>query len=479
LPVAKILLIDDDANLREVLAFTLREQGHDVETAAAGTVAVSRLGELRPDVVITDLRMPGIDGLEVLHRVREFDPNVPVILLTAFGTIEEAVEAMRAGAHSYLTKPYDREELKVTVDQALERRRLLEENRSLRDSLRRERRQVELVHASPVMERIVATVRRIAPTDATVLLTGESGTGKEVVAEALHAQSGRWDREFVAVNCAAIPHDLMESVLFGHARGAFTGAVRDAPGLFRRADRGTIFLDEIADLPLELQTKMLRVIETGQVDPVGGPHPVEVDVRLIVATNADLSVRVAEGRFRSDLFYRINVIPIHLPPLRQRPEDIPALWEHFLARFGGTGMRSTPALIRALLRRPWPGNVRELANLCRRMVLLRDSDTLREEDLPGEDHEPAESTASATPAIGVADRALPAAGPGGHAATPSKGIFPGELPPDRLSLPELEREVIERALHLHGGNRTRAARYLGIPRHVLIYRIEKFGIRLK
>ncbi|MFH1144664.1 MAG: sigma-54 dependent transcriptional regulator, partial [Candidatus Eisenbacteria bacterium] len=379
--MAKILLVDDDANLREVLAFTLREEGHAVETAGDGAAALSMLAHLRPDVVITDLKMPGIDGMEVLRRVREFDPVLQVILLTAFGSIEDAVEAMRAGAHNYLTKPYNRDELKLTVAQALERRRLLEENRSLRDRLHEQKREIGLVYAAPAMERIVEMIRRVAPTDATVLVTGESGTGKELVAEALHAFSERWDRPFVAVNCAAIPRELIERELCGHERGAFTGAVRERKGKFRRADGGTIFLDEIADLPLDLQTRLLRVIETGQVDPVGAREPVAVDARLIAATNADLNARVADGRFRADLFYRLNVIPIRMPPLRERPEDIPALCEHFLARFGKGAVQAAPDLMRALMRRPWPGNVRELANLCRRMVLLRSSGTLAEEDL--------------------------------------------------------------------------------------------------
>jgi len=466
--MAKILLIDDDASLREVLSFALREQGHEVHAAEDGAEGLALLARVRPDAVITDLKMPGIDGMEVLRGAREIDEAVPVILLTAFGSIEQAVEAMRAGAFSYLTKPYNREELKLAVAQALERQRLMRENRSLRDRLREHTRSLELIHASPAMERVVATVHRIAPTDATVLITGESGTGKEVVAHALHASSDRWDGPFVVVNCGAIPRDLVESELFGHERGAFTGAVREKEGKFRRADRGTILLDEIADLPPEVQTKLLRVIETRQVDPVGGVHPLAVDVRIIAATNADLAERVADGRFRADLFYRLNVIPIHVPPLRERPEDVPALWEHFQERFGGKGIRSTPGLIRALMRRPWPGNVRELANLCRRLVLLRGSDLLSEADL-------AEATGERE---GREPEGVEPAGEAGVPVPPRAGeaLYPGELPPEELDLPALEREIIARALAHHGGNRTRTAAYLRIPRHVLIYRLEKYGI---
>ncbi len=453
--MAKILLIDDDSSLREVLAFALREQHHEVDAAVDGEKGMARLAAFQPEVVITDLKMPGIGGLEVLRRVHEIDATIPVILLTAFGSIEEAVEAMRLGAYHYLTKPYNREELKLVVDQALERRHLLIENRTLRDRLREQTRGTEIVHASAAMHRVLDLVRRIAPTDATVLVTGESGTGKEVIAHALHAHSDRWEKPFIAINCAAIPRDLMESELFGYARGAFTGAVKDKPGKFQRADGGTLFLDEIGDLPGELQTKLLRVLESRQVDVVGGQKPVHVDVRMIAATNADLGARVQEGAFRSDLYYRLNVIPIHIPPLRERPDDIPALWEHFVRKYsGGATLRSTPGLIRALMHRRWAGNVRELANVCQRMVLLRSSDALNEEGLPPLDGEE-------TPAVTNGD---------------STDRFLGELPDGRLPLLEVEREIIVRALAKHNGNRTRTAEYLGIPRHVLLYRLEKFGI---
>jgi two-component system NtrC family response regulator len=447
------MLIDDDPSLREVLAFALKEQGHQVEVLADGPSALARLTTFRPDVVITDLKMPGIDGMEVLLRVIETDATVPVIVLTAFGSIEDAVEAMKRGAYHYLTKPYNRDELKLAVDQALERRHLLLENRNLRDRLREQTQKVDIVDASAAMQQVLQTVRRIAPTDATVLLTGESGTGKEVVAHALHAHSDRWEASFVAVNCAAIPKDLMESELFGYARGAFTGAIKDKPGKFQRADGGTLFLDEVGDLPFDLQTKLLRVIETGQVDIVGGQRPAQVDVRLIAATNADLAAKVREGQFRGDLYYRLNVIPIHIAPLRERADDIPALWNHFIQKYaGGLPVRSSPELIRTLMRMPWPGNVRELANVCQRMVLLRTSDVLTERDLPAE-------SAATSP------------DPGGQ----PRG-FLGELPEGRLPLLDLEREIIVRALAKHAGNKTRTSEYLGIPRHVLLYRLEKYGI---
>lgn len=452
--MARILLVDDDANLREVLTFALREEGHEVESLPDGRSALPALEGQVPDVVITDLKMPGVDGLELLRRIKEKDASVPVIILTAFGSIEDAVEAMKQGAFHYITKPYNRDELRLTVAQALERKRLLAENRSLRDRLHEETRTTDLVHVSEAMQEVLQMVRRIAPTEATVLVTGESGTGKEVVARALHTYSERWDRPFVAVNCAAIPRDLMESELFGYSRGAFTGATRDKPGKFQRADGGTLFLDEVGDLPADLQAKLLRVIETRQVDVVGGQKPITVDIRLVAATNADLAARVREGQFRGDLYYRLNVIAIHVPPLRERPEDIPALWEHFVETYAaGTPLRSSPGLLRVLMGRRWPGNVRELVNMCQRMVLLRTSDILTEDALPAEAEE--------------------SAAPAGEGSSP----LLGELPETRLPLLDLEREVIVRALAKHGGNRTRTAQYLGIPRHVLLYRLDKFGIR--
>jgi two-component system NtrC family response regulator len=463
----RILLIDDDASLREVLTFTLTHAGHEVEAAPDGERGVAELSRFGPDVVITDLKMPGMNGLEVLRRVHAYDPAVPVILLTAFGSIEEAVEAMKLGAHHYLTKPCHRDELTLAVSKALERRNLVLENRRLRDRLRAETKTVDLVHASAAMQAILEMVRRIAPTDATVLLTGESGTGKEVIAQTLHAGSERWEKPFVPINCAAIPRDLMESELFGYAKGAFTGAVKDKPGKFQRADGGTLFLDEVADLPQELQTKLLRALETRQVDVVGGQHPVQVDVRVIAATNADLVARVHEGHFRRDLYYRLNVIPIHIPPLRDRSDDIPALWEHFVRAYAaGATVRSTPGLVRALMQRAWPGNVRELANVCQRMVLLRTSDELTLEALP-----PHEAPEASRRSGFLAER--------GEDATPGPGApdaFLGPLPEGGLSLPDVERALIVRALAKCEGNRTRTAKYLGIPRHVLLYRLEKFGI---
>jgi DNA-binding NtrC family response regulator len=474
--MARVLLVDDDANLREVLSFAIEELGHEVSAHAGGESALAEIEIQTPDVVVTDLKMPGIDGLELLRRVRATLPATPVIILTAFGTIEDAVEAMKQGAHHYLTKPYRREELGVAIEQALERRRLLQENQSLRDRLRAQQRRIELVAISPAMQRVAQMIPRIAPSDATVLITGESGSGKEVVARALHAQSERWSEPFVAVNCAAIPRDLLESELFGHARGAFTGAIKDKPGKFQQAQRGTLLLDEIAELPAELQTKLLRVLETREVDVVGGRVPIPVDVRVLASTNADLEDAVREGRFRNDLFYRLNVIPIRVPPLRERREDIPALWEHFVSRYAPERrIDSTPELVRALLAYAWPGNVRELANTCQRMAILRRSDTLSVEDLPenvrvasGAGTEGSTSAAHGASLL-ESDRNDPS--PAWGAAE-----FLGALPEEELPLRDVEREIIVRALAKHNGNRSRTAEYLRIPRHVLLYRMAKFGI---
>lgn len=463
--MARVVLVDDDASLREVLTFAIEELGHEVSAHSGGESALAEIAIQIPDVVVTDLKMPGIDGMEVLRRVRSTLPATPVIILTAFGTIEDAVEAMKEGAHHYLTKPYRREELRVAIEQALERRRLLLENQSLRDRLRAQQQRIDLIHVSPAMQQVAQMIHRIAPSDATVLISGESGSGKEVVAKALHAQSERWSEPFVAVNCAAIPRDLLESELFGYMRGAFTGAIKDKPGKFQQAQRGTLLLDEIAELPSELQTKLLRVLETHEVDIVGGRKPVAVDVRVLASTNADLEGAVREGRFRNDLFYRLNVIPIRVPPLRERVEDIPVLWEHFVLRFAPEHpVRSTPDLLRALMRHPWPGNVRELANTCQRMVILRRSDTLTEGDLPDGTRAP-DSRHPSTPAEGAAGL-----------RTGETVPFLGELPDDELPLREIEREIIVRALAKHNGNRSRTAEYLRIPRHVLLYRLAKFGI---
>ena len=458
--MARIILVDDDLNLREVVGYMLAEAGHEVLPAADGAAGLALL-EREPDLVVCDIRMPGLDGMEVLRRVREDSAlPPPVIMLTAHGTVEQAVQAMRRGAFTYLLKPFARDELLLSVEQALHAGRLERDNDALRRLLRRQQPECGLLHRSAAMARFMRDLRQAAPSDATVLLQGESGTGKELAARAVHDLSARWDRPFVAVNCGAIPGDLVEAELFGPARGAFTGAEQARPGRIRAADGGTLLLDEVSELPLALQPKLLRVLETRQVDPVGGPGPVAVDFRLVCATHRDLAGEVAAGRFREDLWYRLNVVPLVLPPLRDRPEDIPLLWEHFTLLHGGPGIGSEPDLVSALAGLPWRGNVRELRNLNQRLVLMRGGDTLTLAAL----HELAPHAGAIAPAAvdGVDDDA--------------GGLPLGPLPPGGLSLVALEKEVIRRALALCGGNRSRTASYLGIPRHVLLYRLAKHDL---
>jgi len=457
--MSRILLIDDDNSLREVVAFILTEAGHEVLTAADGLEGIGLLGA-EPDLVVTDIRMPGADGMEVLRRVRAAagDPP-PVIILTAHGTVEQAVDAMRQGAFTYLLKPFAREELKLTVEQALHTRHLEKDNQRLRGLLKNRKADGGMIFRSRAMADFRDRLQKAAPSDAAVLLQGESGTGKELAARACHDLSARWDMPFVTVNCGAIPADLMESELFGHAKGAFTGAGQAADGRIRAAQGGTLFLDEIAELPLALQPKLLRVLESKQVDPVGGPGPVTVDFRLVCATNRNLEVEVEAGRFREDLWYRINVLALELPPLRDRREDIIPLWEHFTRLHGGEDLASEPDLLASLEKLSWRGNVRELMNLNQRLVLMRTEDVLTLADLE-----------RLHPRMGQKAAASAAAGdnPG--------GLPLGPLPEGGLSLIALEKEVIRQALAKCGGNRSRTATYLGVPRHVLVYRINKYEL---
>ena len=457
----RILVIDDDASLREVVRFILSEAGHEVATAESGEAGLKRLPE-GFDLVVTDVKMPKMDGIEVLRRIRE-DPDPltpPVIVLTAHGTVDQAVEAMKLGAFTYQLKPFQRDDLLHTVEQALHTGALERDNARLRELLKRSGGS-GMIFGSQAMQKVMDTLKRAAPSGASVLLTGESGTGKELAARALHDLSDRWDGPFVAVNCGALPGQLLESELFGHAKGAFTGAQAASKGRIRAAGGGTLFLDEIAELPLDLQPKLLRVLETRQVDPVGGTGPVQADFRLVCATNRDLAAETAGGRFREDLLYRIQVVEVEMPPLRDRPEDIPLLWEHFTLMHGGRGLKSEPDLLAGLQQRPWRGNVRELSNLNQRLVLMRSGDTLTLADL---------------------DRLAPRAGerspasPYGADGAQGQDLPLGPLPAAGVSLVEMEKELIRRALVLCGGNQTRTAQYLGIPRHILLYRLVKYGL---
>jgi DNA-binding NtrC family response regulator len=450
MPGETILLIEDDDSGRELGLYNLRKGGFVAEGAADGEAGLLLFAADRHALVITDVKMPGMSGLEVLRRVKERAPETPVLVITAHADVDLAVAAMKAGAFDFIGKPFHREHLVLTVDKALEQRRLRREIESLK--IRAAGVERPLVHKSAAMARALEIADRVAPSAASVLITGESGTGKELVARRIHVRSPRAAGPFVAVNCAAIPGDLLESELFGHLRGAFTGAVRDRPGRFRQAHGGTLFLDEIGELPLPLQAKLLRVLQERQVDVVGGDAPTAVDVRVLAATNQDPHALVAAGGLRRDLLYRLNVVELPLPPLRERRGDIPALVAHFVAHFaGGRDLDVPEPVLAELSARAWPGNVRELENACERAVLLCTGPQLRLEDLPPR--------------------------PPGPEAQPASGDWLPNLPEDGLSLVDLEKRVIERALQLKRGNVSQAAAYLRIPRHILAYRMEKYGLK--
>ncbi len=446
----RVLIADDDASFREVMSFTLTEAGYTVDAAPDGMAAIELFRRLRHPVVITDLKMPGMDGMELVRRVHTLAPGTPVIVITAFGEVETAVAAMKAGAFDFIPKPCDRDHLKIVVNRAFEHARLTHENAVLKRSASSEGK--ELIYRSSAMETVVGVADRVAESDSTVLITGESGTGKELLARRIHRRSLRADGPFVAVNCAAIPAELIESELFGHRKGAFTGATRDAKGKFELAHGGTIFLDEVAELPLVLQPRLLRVLQERTVDVVGGDEPVPVDVRVIAATNRDLAKLVDEGRFRLDLFYRLNVIVLHIPPLRERSEDILPLAEHFLRSYApDRSFILDAAAKRRLTEYRWPGNVRELENICQRIALLADGGTVPIELLPT-----APSVTSDGAVVSASGRV--------------------RLPPEGIALTEVERELVVQALERSGGNKAQAARLLKIPRHVLLYRLEQYGI---
>ena len=449
--MAKILIVDDDASLRRVLEYNLAEEGYSVATAASGEEALELLGRSPFDLMVTDIQMSGISGMELLARVRRDTPETQVIVITAFGTIEMAVEAMKGGAFEYVTKPFNRDELKLVVRKALRVQNLERDNVRLRREVSKRFEVKNIIGDSEPMQQVFRLIEKVADTTAPVLITGDSGTGKELVARALHYGSARAERPFLAVNCAAIPRELLESELFGHKKGAFTGAIRDKKGKFEEAHGGTLFLDEIGDLPIELQAKILRALQEMEVTPVGPNDIIRVDVRILAATNRDLESRIEEGAFREDLYYRLAVVPIHVPSLRERSEDIPLLVVHFLQALApGQPVSVTREALAALQRYRWKGNVRELENTLERLLILREGDTLGLEALPEKiRNPPGEDT------------------PGG---------FSFCFPPEGIGLEEAERALISEALRRTGWNQSRAAQLLKVPRHILLYRMEKFGI---
>jgi len=475
----RILLADDDNSFRRVLQFKLKKHGYEVTAVEDGNRALEKLREDRWDLLLSDIKMPDIDGIELLEHAGKLQPDLKVILITAHATISQAVQAVKLGAFDYITKPFEDDELLAVIDKAVAFRKLENENRLLKGRLERTEGSQRPIGVSKAFKDMMAIVDKIASTDATVLLSGPSGTGKELVARTIHAKSGRAGRDFVAVNCGAIPSELMESELFGHVKGAFTGAVRDKKGKFELAGGGTILLDEIGEMPVELQVKLLRVLQEHSVQPVGSEQMRPTDVRVIAATNLDLQKRVAEGKFRDDLFYRLNVIPIKVPGLAERREDIPLLAREFARRFSPEkDVAISPELMERLSDYSWPGNIRELENLIERMVILRESDTLTVADLPEDlgaerpDEEAPEEHAReshlTSQETAKADSHAPHSG-----SQEARG--PGSDTP-HLTFHEAQEKLIRDALDHSGWNRTKAAKHLNIPRHVLLYRMKKYKI---
>ncbi len=448
---AQLLLVEDDNAMREMLESLFRQEGYVVSEASSANAALELVRQTDFDVVLSDIKMPGKSGLELVGELRQLRPDTPVVLMTAFGSIDTAVDAMRAGAFGYTTKPFQPEEVIRTVKRALDRRTVEDVNRKLRGATVHSNFK-ELIGDSPAMRDVFSVIRRAAHVDASVLITGESGTGKEVVARTLHHHGRRAQKPFLPINCTAIPEGLLESELFGHVRGAFTGAIATKRGLFERADGGTLFLDEIGDMGAGLQAKLLRVLQDHEVRPVGSTQGARVDVRIIAATNRDLDVEMEAGRFREDLFYRLNVIPIHLPPLRERPEDIPSLVEAFVRKHSGDRPRrfSREAVSR-LQGQPWRGNARELENVVERTLALCDADLLNAVDLP---------------------IACPIDAGAGTAESNERGLVQAlaEAARDGLTLRQLEDLYIEQMLEVTGGKKGEAATRLGIDRKTLYRR---------
>jgi len=444
---ATLLVADDDPGLRESLERTLTREGYRVVLASDGRAALERVQAGGVDLIVTDLRMPGLTGLELLRAAKAIMADVDVILLTAFGTVEEAVKAMKDGAYDFLTKPFRREQLIKLVDKALERRDLIEQNKALKKQLEDIRAKGQMIGSSPAYRRMLSLVEQIADSSATILIQGESGAGKELVARTIHERSGRRAGPFVAVNCAALPETLLESELFGYEKGAFTGAVGRKEGRFELAGGGTLFLDEVADLSLVTQPKILRVLQEGEFERLGGTRTIQVDVRIVAATNQDLAEMVKDKRFREDLYYRLNVITVRVPPLRERHEDIRLLAQHYLRVYAAKNGRKLEGFSNEALERlesyKWPGNIRELENLIERTVLLARKDRIDAEDLPEE----------------IAGVKRP----------PRDAIL--ELVGTPLA--EIEQRLLDETLRITGGNKTQAAKLLGIDVRTVARKLER------
>ncbi|GIU81807.1 MAG: acetoacetate metabolism regulatory protein AtoC [Pyrinomonadaceae bacterium] len=446
----KILIADDDDSLRRVLEFQLSEAGYKVETAADGAQALELFSKTKFDCVITDWRMPAVSGLEVLRRANTINSETPVIIITAFGDVETAVQALRGGAFDFITKPFDRQVILSTIQKALKYGSALAEKRRLRALAHNDSYPENIIGNSEKIKQVLAIINRVAKTNATVLIQGESGTGKELVAKTIHLLSERKGKPFIAINCAAIPETLIEAELFGYKKGAFTGAISESKGKFEEANGGTLFLDEVSAMPLSSQTKLLRVLQEHEITRLGENLPRKINVRVIASTNEDLSELIKQNRFREDLYYRLAVVPITLPPLRKRREDIPLLAEHFLQKItqkhGIKPVKITQEVLEIFNSYSWPGNVRELENVIERMVILSDKEILTLDDVPE------------------------------HIKNEQSRRLWFELPEEPINLEALECEILRETLKRFGGNQSQAARYLGITRSALIYRMKKYGL---
>ncbi len=438
-----ILVIEDEEKHRRVIGLHLSSTGYDVKAVGTAEEALKLAADA--DLVLTDLKLPGMDGLAFLQQLRSTDAQTPVIVMSAFGTVEIAVEAMKKGAVDFLPKPFSLDHLTVVVEKALEVRKLRTENRELREALGQRYQFENIIGRSAAMQDIFATITRVAPTRATMLLAGESGVGKDMIARAIHHHSPRRERPFVKINCTAIPENLMESELFGYEKGAFTGANTSKPGKFEQADTGTVFLDEIGDVPASIQVKLLRVLQEREFERLGSNKTMHTDVRVVAATNVDLRAALEQGTFREDLYYRLNVVPLNIPPLRERKEDIPYLVEHFAKKFAGE--ISEGALDR-LMSYHWPGNVRELENVVERSVLLANGPRVEASDIR----------------IDTLQRSRPTATTGDH------------FLPEGMTLDDYEQSIIRESLKRADGNKSQAARMLGLTRNALRYRLAQMGI---
>lgn len=448
----RILIIEDEKSMREVLKILLEEEGYDITPAADGQEGIEQIQKDIFDLVITDIKMPRMDGFGVLKKVKEISPSTVVIMITAFGTTESTIEAMKLGAYDYIHKPFKIDEIRLIINKAFEKKRMSDELSLLREKVQSSYRLENIIGKSPRMQDLFRLIPKVAQSNTSVLITGESGCGKELVSAALHNLSPRKHKNFVTINCATFPEGLLESELFGHVKGAFTGALYNKEGLFEIAHEGTIFLDEIGEMPFALQSKLLRVLENGMFRRVGGVSDVKVDVRVLSATNRDLSEALSSGAFREDLYYRLNVVPVHIPPLRERTEDIPLLLDHFLSKFSENTRKFSPEALRLLINYPWKGNVRELENMVERMVLLTEREMILPEDLP-------EEVCRSNEAL----KNLPAFG--------EEGVDLEEV------IARIEKDYLLKALAKSNGVKTDAAKLLNLTFRSFRHRLYKYGIK--